>query len=194
MPLFGRSNDRKLIKHFNKEVLEDILDTRVTIFKPFINRTDANLYGEGPDGYKEWRNGITIYATILTDDQEWESTDFGLDVNQNITFSFLNEHIWAVNSSGTNEEKGFAIDPGDIVFFDSHYWEIDSTVRNQYLFGRNQNISDPHGAYNISEGESLSTIAKAHLTRRSKINIDSPNKETSTGTTGTTEGGQTLYR
>ena len=175
MPLFGRNRDRKLIKLFNKEVIEDILDTPVVIFKPSTVNTDTNLYGEGPDGYKKWRKGVRIHATVNRGDQEWSTNDFGLDIKQNITFSFLHEHVWAVRSEGTAEYNAFAIEPGDIVMYDSQYWEIDSTNRNQYLFGRNEHIAE-----NISgdpfetEGESLSTVAMAHLTRRSKLNIEHP--------------------
>ena len=32
MPIFGRLKDRQLIKHFSKEVMEDIIDTPVIIF------------------------------------------------------------------------------------------------------------------------------------------------------------------
>ena len=195
MPIFGRNKDRMLVKHFNDEVFKNILDTPVMIFKPSLQKTSTNLYGEGPNGYKQWRSGVQIYASINREDQSWEATDFGLDVKQNITFSFLNEHIWELNVAGATEESGFSVDIGDIVFYDSHYWEIDSTIRNQYLFGRNQNVTNVHGGgTNAIEGESLSTIAAAHLTRRSKLNIERPEEINSVGVSGTNEEFQGLYR
>ena len=183
MPIFGRNNDRNLIKHFSDEVMKNILDTPVTVFKLSLNKTNTNIYGEGTDGYKSWQNGVQLYTTVLTDDQEWTTTDFGIDINQNITFSFLNEHINDVQVAGL--EGAFIIDPGDIVHYDSHYWEIDTTNRNQYLFGSNGTIE---------HGERLATVATAHLTRRSKLNIEHPSDIRPTGESGTTEETHGLYR
>ena len=63
------------------------------------------------------------------------------------------------------------------------------------LFGRNQNVSTIYGSdSNAKEGESLATVAEAHLTRRSKLNIEEPPAITQTGNTGTDEDFQGLYR
>tara|TARA_R100001126_G_scaffold96405_2_gene68794 strand:+ start:16 stop:591 length:576 start_codon:yes stop_codon:yes gene_type:complete len=191
MPIFGRTNDRNLIKHFSNEVLKNILDTPVTVFKYSLNKSDTNIYGEGPDGYKTWKNGVKLYATVLTDDQEWSNSEFGMDINQKITFAFLNEHINDVQIAGA--EGAFMIDPGDVVHYDSHYWEIDSTNRNQYLFGRNSNIQSSVGG-TIEHGESLATVAMAHLTRRSKLNIEHPSDIRPKGESGTNEETHGLYR
>lgn len=180
MPIFGRLKDRQLIKHFSKEVMEDIIDTPVIIFKPYITKSNTNLYGEGVDGDKAWRTGVLLHAMINREDQEYMQTDYGIDVNQKITYSFLNEDIWNKTKAGTDEENGFSIEIGDLVYYDSNYWEVDSLIKNQYLFGRNQNVLSGDGANfgfnNETEmhGESLSTVAAAHLTRKSKLNIESP--------------------
>ena len=195
MPIFGRTKDRQLVKHFASEVLSNILDTPVMIFKPSVVKTNVNLYGEGPEGFKRWRNGVQIWAAINRGDQEWETTDFGLDANQITTFSFLNEHIWNINSSGKTEDNAFAVDIGDIIYYDSHYWEIDTVNRNEYLFGRNKNVSDVHGGgTNAVHGESLSTVVSTHLTRISKLNIEHPTQNSNVGTSGTDEEFQGLYR
>ena len=191
MPIFGRNKDRNLIKHFSNEVLKNILDTPVTVFKLSLNKTNTNIYGEGENGYKTWKVGVKLYATILTDDQEWTNNEFGLDINQKITFAFLNEHINDVNIAGV--DGAFMIDPGDIVHYDSHYWELDTTNRNQYLFGRNSNIQSAVGG-TIEHGESLATVAEGHLTRRSKLNIEHPNDINVKGVSGTDEEFQGLYR
>tara|TARA_R110000787_G_scaffold89316_5_gene189186 strand:- start:399 stop:1061 length:663 start_codon:yes stop_codon:yes gene_type:complete len=200
MPIFGRQKDRHLIKHFSTEVLQDILDTPVIIYKPYISRTNTNIYGEGTDGDKNYRAGVVLYAAINREDQEWSQTDLGVDITQKGTFAFLNEHIWGVSNSaqgnqsaysshnstfnptvsGEDEEDGFAIEIGDLIYYDSQYWEIDTTIKNQYLSGRNQNVMTGDaadlglGAGNEWKihGESLSTVAAAHITRRSKINVE----------------------
>ena len=63
MPIFGRNKDRNLIKHFSNEVLKNILDTPVTVFKLSLNKTNTNIYGEGENGYKTWKVGIRSFAT-----------------------------------------------------------------------------------------------------------------------------------
>ena len=174
MPIFGRNKDRMLVKHFSKEVMEDIIDTPVIIYKPYITKTNTNLYGEGANGDKSWRPGIELNALINREDQEYSNVEYGIDVNQKATFSFLDEDISALNTdvvTGIDEElSGFVIEIGDLIYYDSQYWEIDSTVRNQYLFGRNQFLmtDDSIGMH----GENLSTVVQAHLTRRSKENIE----------------------
>ena len=155
MPLFGRSKDRNLIKSFNKEILYDWLDTKVVVFVPFTNRSNTNIYGEGSDGYKKYKTGIEMYATVNTADQEWSSQEFGVDINQKITFGFLNELIYKAGYSiaeEDDEDRNYSISPGDVVYYDSNYWEIDSTNRNQYLFGRNEYNTDAStlGDTNIS--------------------------------------------
>ena len=51
MPIFGRNKDRNLIKHFSNEVLKNILDTPVTVFKLSLNKKNTNIYVEGDNGY-----------------------------------------------------------------------------------------------------------------------------------------------
>lgn len=183
MPIFGRTKDRELIKHISKEVMGNVIDTPVIIFKPYITKSNTNLYGEGINGDKSWRSGVLLHAMINREDQEYMNTEYGIDINQKITYSFLNEDIWNATKAGTDEENGFSISIGDIVYYDSGYWEIDTLNKNQYLFGRNQNVLAGDGVNfgfnNESEmhGESLSTVAAAHLTRKSKLNIQEPAKE-----------------
>ena len=190
MPIFGRQTDRNLIKHFSKEVLQNILDTPVLIFKPHITKTNTNLYGEGVSGDKNWRPGVTLYATINREDQEWSSNEFGIDLDQKATFSFLNEDIWSIATTGAEETDGFAIEIGDLIYYDSNYWEIDTTVKNQYLHGRNLATE---GAPSLN-GESFSTVATAHITRKSKINIEAPSDIKVTGDSTTVNANQGLYR
>lgn len=180
MPLFGRQKDRELIKHFSTEVLQDILDTPVIVYKPYISRTNTNIYGEGVNGDKNYRAGVVLHAAINREDQEWSQTDFGVDITQKSTFAFLNEDIWGVAVSGEDEEDGFAIEIGDLIYYDTQYWEIDTTNKNQYIYGRNQNVIEGDGSdfgfANEAEmhGESLSTVVEAHITRRSRINVETP--------------------
>jgi len=200
MPIFGRQRDRELVKHFSKEVLHNILDTPVLIFKPYLTKTNVNLYGEGAAGDKNWRPGVVLHATIERGEKEWSSNDFGVDVDQKGTFSFLNEDIWSISKAGSAEEAGFALEVGDLIYYDSSYWEIDTTTQDQYLHGRNQNVHAGDGAevgfdQNLDmHGESLSTVAAAHITRRSKINIEAPLDSKVSGGSSTTNANQGLYR
>ena len=199
MPIFGRQNDRQLIKHFSQEVLQDILDTPVLIYKPYITKTNTNIYGEGVNGDKHYRPGVLLHAAINRADQEWTTDDLGIDITQKATFAFLNEHIWNVasGSAGTDEEYGFAIEIGDLIYYDTQYWEVDTTNKNQYLHGRNQNVIEGDGAdfgftnETFMHGESLSTVCETHITRRSRINVEAPAETTGVSQEGNYKG---LYR
>tara|TARA_B100001094_G_scaffold331792_2_gene401345 strand:+ start:1181 stop:1795 length:615 start_codon:yes stop_codon:yes gene_type:complete len=204
MPLFGRNNDRKLIKHFSKEVMSDIIDTPVVVYKPYITKSNTNLYGEGVDGDKAWRPGIVLNALINREDQEYQNQEYGIDLTQKASFSFLNEDILqhnklSIQNSIDEELSGFIIEIGDLIYYDAQYWEIDSTVRNQYMFGRNNNTINNDAellGFNSNDdmhGEDFSTVAQAHLTRRSKLNIEEPNN-TRRQNTQTTNNVTGLYR
>ena len=176
MPLFGRNKDRQLIKHFSKEVMSDVIDTPVILYKPNLSDSAVNIYGEGVNGGKSWRPGIELNAMVERQDQEYQQLEYGIDLNQKATFSFLNEDIWEKNKNLNDNNLGFAIEIGDIIYYDANYWEIDAVVKNQYLFGRNEFLMS--GDTIGKEGESLSTKVETHLTRLSKINIEEVKEST----------------
>lgn len=144
---FFQQRDFNLFKHFNREHINDWVDTPVTIYKVDMNTTETNLYGESVGG-KTYEVGFRIPALIQREDQQVTYEEFGSDINQTMEFRFLRE---------TLEEVSFNPDIGDIIEYNEAYFEIDSRVENQFIAGNNQ--------------FSLSIIVTGVMKRKSSLNL-----------------------
>ena len=153
MALFGGNRDIRLFNTINRELLKDIIDTTVDIFKPAILHIKENLYGEAVN--KQYFPGVRSAALISHDDQMTDSDEFGVDINQTATFSFLKDIM--------EHDLNLVLEGGDILYWDNAYWEIDHIVENQYIRGENEKTSNLGDAF----GSSHSIICTTHQTRRS---------------------------
>lgn len=144
---FFQERDFRLFKHFNKEHINDWVDTPVTIYKVDMNTTETNLYGEAV-GTKTYEVGFRVPALIQRNDQTVSYEEFGSDINQTMEFRFLRE---------TLEDVSFNPDIGDIIEYNDAYFEIDSRVENQFIAGNNQ--------FN------LSIIVTGVMKRKSSLNL-----------------------
>ncbi len=158
MALFGGQRDIKLFNTINRELLKDIVDTTVDIFKASIYDVKENLYGEALN--KVYKKGIRVAALITHDDQMTESDEFGTDINQTASFAFLKDIL--------EHDANLVLEGGDIIHWDNAYWEIDSIVENQYIRGENERTTNLGSAF----GSSHSIICQTHQTRRSTIQLE----------------------
>jgi len=157
MALFNSAKDAAFINKVNYELIGDIIEQNVHVYKFDVNTTEDNLYGEGA-AEKAYRSCVRVPCLVTKEDQEWEDSEFGVDVNQTATFAFLKDMLI--------DRANIAIEVGDIIEHDNAFWEVDNTVENQYWGGRRPDDS------NLSGGSSISIVASAHLTRRSKLSIE----------------------
>lgn len=195
MTLYGRSRDASLFRRINREIINEIIDTKVDIFKPIIDETGANLYGESTQ--RVWNIAVRLYCVISINEQEATYDEFGPDVNQTGRFAFLRDDLVKAN---------IVIDVGDIIHWNNRYWEIDKEIENQYFMKRNPATGDkdeegnwileqdypPGGTEatwddtnNINDvdiwldneefyGWNVSMIFEAHETRKSRIQLEDP--------------------
>jgi len=161
MALFGSKNDAAFINTINKELLNNIVEQTVVLFRANISSTNTDFYGETPTS-KAFMRGVRINCLATKEEQSWEESEFGVDVNQSATFAFLKDMLITAN---------VVVQVGDIINHDNGYWEINAVVENQYWGGKRSD--DP----NLNSGESISIIASAHLTRRSKLGIEEQSTE-----------------
>ena len=153
MALFGGQRDIKLFNTISRELMDNIIDTSVDIFKAAIYDIKENLYGEVIDKY--YRPAVRVSALITHDDQMTDGDEFGPDINQSATFNFLKDILeW---------DSDLVLEIGDIIHWDNTYWEIDSIVENQYIAGKNERTSTLGSKF----GNSHSIICQTHMTRRS---------------------------
>tara|TARA_R110002096_G_scaffold349043_1_gene542156 strand:- start:157 stop:663 length:507 start_codon:yes stop_codon:yes gene_type:complete len=157
MALFNSSKDAAFINTIGHELISDIIEQSVHVYKLDANAVDDNLYGEGSSG-KSYKSLVRVPCLITREDQEWTDSEFGVDVSQTATFAFLKDMLINV--------ANIVIEVGDIIEHDNAFWEIDSTIENQYWGGKRPDDDI------MSGGSSISIIAAAHITRRSALSIE----------------------
>jgi len=184
MALFGGDRDVALVRTLNRELLNNIVDTTIDIFKISLYDTNTNLYGESLR--KVYKPGVRVASLITHEDQSWSSDQFGPDMNQTATFAFLKYELETV--------ADVVLEVGDVIAWDEKYWEVDGVVENQYFMGKHDKTTtakdtrefgsdlvvgdDAYGSplkiggYEEVFGSSLSIIVNTHQSRRSKLKIE----------------------
>tara|TARA_Y100001963_G_scaffold156710_1_gene250991 strand:- start:1496 stop:2041 length:546 start_codon:yes stop_codon:yes gene_type:complete len=158
MALFGGSRDISLFHNLNKELLKDIIQTEIAYYKFALEQTTVNVYGEAPG--KNYFEPLKIAALIDRSDQAWSTNEFGPDINQAVSFSFLKDDLRDVN---------LVPEVGDLLLFRNNFYEIDSKIENQLILGR-----DPDYAISTETtdfGDSFSIEVTTHLSRVDKLNL-----------------------
>lgn len=157
MPLFHGQRDAGLVHKFNMELIVDIIDTEVAIYKLSLENTKTNLYNESDK--KVYHLPIKIAALIDYQAQTYEGTEFGQDYQQAANFGFIREYL---------KEVDIFIEVGDVIEYNGDFWEVDAVQENQFFGGKNPDYSFATERW----GHNVSIIANTHLTRRSRINIE----------------------
>ena len=158
MALFGGLRDISLFHNLSKELINAIIQTAVAYYKFALEQTKANVYGEAPG--KNYYEPMKIACLIDRQDQSWSSDNFGSDINQTINFKFLKEELRNIN---------LLPEVGDLLLFRNNFYEVDSRVENQLIFGR-----DPDYAIStetIDFGDSFSITINTHISRVDKLNL-----------------------
>lgn len=159
MPLFGGKRDVSLVHSVNRELIMDIIDTEVAIYKIALNETETNLYKEAEN--KVYMQPIKIPCLINRSESVFDidSVALALDYTQEVQFYFLQDILQEVN---------LVVEVGDVVEYNGEYYEIDSKSENQFFLGKNEQYSFAGPNW----GNSISIVVNAHLTRRTRINVE----------------------
>ena len=152
---FYPQKDIDTIKKFNQELVGDvsagkdgIIHQPVIIYKISAYDTEVNMYGETADG-KVYNPGVQVSCLIQADDQTTTTDEFGPDLAQTGLFSFVRQ---------TLVDIGYVVEIGDIIDWNSGYWEVSSISENQLVGGQTD--------YNHS------VVCNAFLVRISHLNIE----------------------
>jgi hypothetical protein len=156
MALFGGMRDAKFLASINSELINAIIDTEIEFFKLQIEQSEANIYGESER--KAYYDSILIPCIITKDDKTSAMDDYGHTYTRTSKFALSRDLL---------ERIGLYPQPGDIVFWDNEYFEIDNVDANQYFVGKNPETW-PNGS---SHGYSVSIIIDAHATRQTPQGI-----------------------
>lgn len=176
MGLFGSARDISFFRKVNRELINEIIDTRCDIFKYSIFDSKENLYGEALR--KVFKPGVRVAGLIEKGSKEWSSEELGTDYNRNVTFSFLRDDLASLQLGSTNntsdpnenaQDANVYLEIGDVLFWDGKYCEVDTISSGQYLFGRNPD-KDLTTGDDRTFGANWSVIVETHQMRKSKIN------------------------
>lgn len=149
MDSLGRYYSRRDVRFMNSvngELMRDIIEQIVIIYKINPNETQTNVYDEAITKY--YYSGVETTCLVESDPQSTSYEGFGPDVKKGTLFRFHQKLC---------EIKEIYPEVGDIIFWESAYFEISNIVENQFLGGQ------PEKNYSL--------IGNAHMSRLSKLNI-----------------------
>ncbi len=155
--LFGSNRDFDLLVNINRELIKDIVEQEILIYKLNIADTSTNLYGEALE--KTYLEPVKLNCLITRGDQVVDINEFGPDLGREASFALLRRDL---------EDIQLVPEVGDIVMWHEDYYEVDRVKENELFYGRNNN-------YNIERasgyGESISLVLDCHLTRADRVGI-----------------------
>ena len=91
MALFGSGRDASLIRHINNELIVNIIDTEIELYKLVLDETRENIYGESIA--KKYYNPIVVPCIVQKDDKMIVAEDFGLDSTRTGIFAFSRDYL-----------------------------------------------------------------------------------------------------
>ena len=179
MALFTSRRDSDLVKTFNKELLHKIISQQISFYKHKISETKTNIYGES-SGDKFYDGPFLFYSLIKKSPQEQKHLEEGITFNRNIEVSLLLDDLVIADVRP---------EIGDIILFEEGYYEISTSVSNQFFGGKDPKYPNiNHDGEYIFEnnnplendleefGQNISIVVKATYVPADKVGL-SPFKE-----------------
>lgn len=125
MPLFRSDSDRRLLRGYNKELIEKVLGEKITYYPLSKKLNKSNLYGETTE--KTFDPPVQIYALIEWGEQEVKTTEFGQDVVYKLKVYILADHLKDVDTKPIE---------GDMVDYNQVKFEITKITSPELLLGK----------------------------------------------------------
>ena len=147
MPKFILGRDIDFFKSIAREIVDDVIQNAIVLYKINLNDTKVNIYGEALN--KTWYSGVELFALINKDPNTINYEGFGSDKGQTIEFRL---DRW------TCKEKNVYPETGDVIYFDNSYYQIDNTSEVQFVGGQTEN--------------NFSIVCSTFMVRKSDLNIE----------------------
>ena len=153
---FLPQRDVNLITRVTRELVGDkqnskdgLINQECVVYKPSLQESSVNMYGEAAGGKKVYKNGVEMNALVAADDFDFNTDEFGPDAQQNVVFSFLRQSFI---------DASMVLEIGDLIDWNYGYFEVGSINENQLIGGQfDQNFS---------------VVATTFLIRKSSILIE----------------------
>ena len=65
-----------------------MINQECVVYKPSLQESAVNMYGEAAGGKKVYKNGVQMNALVAADDFDFNTDEFGPDAQQNVVFIF----------------------------------------------------------------------------------------------------------
>jgi len=149
MPRFVSPRDFDFFQHINREIVVDIVDVEVILYKIINAVVQVNIYGEAME--KPRYRGISLNALIKYPKKVAETEDgFGYDITQtDVEFKFVRKIL---------QDVDVYPEVGDVINYNGNFYSINNVNEAQLIAGRPE--------YNQA------IICEAHLTRKSNLSIE----------------------
>jgi len=146
---FFSSRDMNMLASVNAELMGDIVECVIQLFKIAASETRTNIYGESvSDTGKIFYPAVDMTALIQREDITGNDVDgFGPDRKQDVVYKFRERDCITV---------GFFPEIGDIILYNERFFEVDNVIQEQFLGGH--------------PDKSWSFICNTHYSRLSKLN------------------------
>jgi len=153
---FLPQRDVNLVTRVSRELVGDkqrnkdgLINQECVVYKPSLQESAVNMYGEAAGGKKVYKNGVQMNALVAADDFDFNTDEFGPDAQQNVVFSFLRQAFI---------DAEMVLEIGDLIDWNYGYFEVGSINENQLVGGQfDQNFS---------------VVATTFLIRKSSIQIE----------------------
>lgn len=149
MPRFVTDRDFRFFQHINREIVVDVVDVEVVLYKIIPDIVSVNIYGESTE--KTRYRGMSLNALVKYTKRSPETEHgFGYDtIQQDVEFRFVRKLL---------EDVNVYPEVGDIVKYNENYYEVHNITEAQLIASR------PEFNHNV--------ICQTHLTRRSGLNLE----------------------
>tara|TARA_Y100000592_G_scaffold27203_1_gene43200 strand:- start:3 stop:491 length:489 start_codon:yes stop_codon:yes gene_type:complete len=153
---FLPQKDINLITRVTKELVGDkknskdgIINQEVVIYKPSLQESATNMYGESAGGNKVYKNGVQMNCLITAEDFDFNQDDFSVDNRQSAVFAFLRQSFI---------DAEMVLEIGDLIDWNYAYFEVGSINENQLIGGMFE--------------QNYSIVANTFLVRKSSVQIE----------------------
>ena len=126
-PLFLGKKERDLVKQVNDELIERVIGQQVLYYPIDMQHTNFHsLYGEAIT--KTFLSPVRVYALIVWNGYETETTNLGIDRRPSIVIHFHKRRL--------TEDQDLFVREGDFVYYGSDFFEIVTLNEPRQLFGQ----------------------------------------------------------
>ena len=92
MALYGEARDISFFRNINRELMGNIISQQCVYYKYDLGETKVNIYGEASKG-KYYHPPVQLNCLIERSDQQYPTSELGVDFNWNITFKFFRDDL-----------------------------------------------------------------------------------------------------